>query len=169
MISPDISQILVSIVTCIVFAAMGCAMLKLSEMEAGSYLATAITILTAAGFVINAAGDGSMSVVHLITFVVYLGILAFLHLTRNGQVLRWAGDIFIGSHAVYLLTNFMFVPIASLGVTIDKILYITNYKDIDLARPFDGLFHIHEAIWGSFIAVIAILPMIYLAVTRRKS
>lgn len=141
----------------------------MSEYAVGPYIGTVITIATTIGLAVNSLIDHSMSLVHFGTCAAYLVVLVILHLTRNEEALRWATDFYIASHAVYILTNFMFVPIASLGKTIDTILYITNYMDTDLALPFNGLIHIHEAVWGSFIAILGVLPIIYLAITRRKS
>jgi len=162
-------SIMANIIVCVVIAASGCAWLKLSETSISPYIATVICGLTVIGLIINSLIDNSMSIIHLITCVVYLAILAFLHITKSKEYLLWASDVYICAHPVYLLANFMFVPISKLGKTVESFLYITRYKDMDLALPFDGLLHIHEAVWGSFIAVLAILPMIYFAMTRRKS
>ncbi|SCW30238.1 hypothetical protein SAMN02910456_00401 [Ruminococcaceae bacterium YRB3002] len=165
----DTNGITVVLAVCLVMTAGGCLLIKLSETSWGHYIPTVILILTGIGYVINSFEDHDMSLTTMIVFAITLVLVALIHITRNDEYLLWAGDAFICSHAVYLLTNFMFVPLAGLGNVIGKILYITNYKDKNLAAPFDGLFGVPAAVWGSFIAIIAILPMIYLTFTRRKS
>ena len=148
---------------------LGCLLIKLSELSWSQFIPTVLLILTAVGYVINSIIDHDMSLTTMIVLAVALVLLALFHIAKGDEYLKWAGDMFICSHAVYILANFMFVPLASLGGVMDKILYITNYADTDLAAPFAGLFGVPEAVWGSFIAIISILPMIYLAFTRRKS
>lgn len=161
--------ILMKIIIFIVFTATGCFLFKLSDSSFGPFLGTTVILFTFAGYVANSFVDNDISLATVFVFASTLLILAILHLLRNDQILKWAGDFVIASHAVYLLTNFMFVPLSKLGETIGKILYITNYADTDLSYPFDGLIRIPAAVWGSFIALISLLPMVYLAMTRRKS
>lgn len=161
--------ITMKIIIFIVFTATGCFLIKLSDSSFGPFLGTVTILSTFIGYIVNSFVDNEISIYTLCVFAVVLVILAVLHFKRSDQILKWAGDFVIASHAVYLLTNFMFVPLSHLGDTIGKILYITNYADTDLSYPFDGLIRIPAAVWGSFIAIISLLPMIYLAMTRRKS
>ena len=165
----DTSTAGVSIVVCIVFVALGVILLQVSDTTFAPFLGTLLFLITAIGYVINSIIDHNMSMVTVIVFVISAVVLAFFHITRDDKSLVWAGDIFIGAHAVYILTNFMFVPISKLGKTIDKILYSTNYQDKDLTTGFDGFLRIPGVVWGSFLAIISILPLVYLALTRRKS
>lgn len=165
----DPATLWMRIVILIVFAVIGSVMIKLCETAIGPYIGTVLCILTLTGYIINSVMDHEMSIVVCAVFAVSLAILAFLHLTRNNEWLVWASDAFVLSHPVYILANMFFVPIAMTGETVDKILYITNYKDLNLARPFDGIIGIPAAVWGPFLAVLAVLPIAYFALTRRKS
>lgn len=159
----------VNIAVCIVFVALGVVLLKLSDTTFAPFLGSLLLLISAIAYIINSIIDHNMTLVTVIVFVAAAVVLVFFHITRDEKLLVWAGDIFICSHAVYILTNFMFVPISKLGKTIDKILYITNYQDKDLTTGFDGFLRIPGVVWGSFLAVISILPLVYLAFTRRKS
>ena len=165
----DNNSVWVSLVIIAVMIAAGCLLIKLTETHFAPYLAALLVILTAIGYIINSIIDNDMSVVCMATLGGYLLVTAIFHLTKNEGLLAWAGDMFVFSHAVYVIANMMCVPLSKLGDTAGRIFYIANYKDVDLAAPFDGLLKLPAAVWGSFIAIAALLPMAYLALTRRKA
>ena len=165
----DPATLWMRIVIVIVFAAAGSVLIKLSETAIGPYIGTVLCILTLTGYIINSVMDHEMSIVVCAVFAVCLAVLAFLHLTRNNECLKWASDTFVISHPVYILANLLFVPVAMTNETVDKVLYITNYMDLNLAKPFDGIIGIPAAVWGPFLAILAVLPVAYFALTRRKS
>ena len=162
-------SITVNLTICVVMVVLGCLFIKLSETHFAPYIATTVCILTAVGYIINCIIDKDMSVICLITFAVSLGLLGIFHVTGKDTLLMWGSDMFIFSHAVYIVANLMLIPISRLGETAKKILYITNYADADLSAPLDGVIKMPAAVWGSFITIIALIPMVYLALTRRKA
>jgi len=165
----DNHSVWVSLIVVIVMIAVGCLLIKITETHFAPYLASLLTILTTIGYIINSLIDKEMSMVCMATLGSFLAVIGILHLARKEDLLMWAGDIYVFSHAVYVIANMMCVPIARLGETAGKILYITNYTDTELSSPFAGVFKLPEAVWGSFLAIAAILPMAYLALTRRKA
>ena len=169
MFGADNNSVWVSIVIVIVMAAAGCLLIKITETHFAPYLASVLTVLTAVGFIINSIIDKDMSVICMAALGSYLAVIAILHLAHKDDLLVWLGDMYVFSHAVYVICNMMCIPLSKLGDTMSRILYITNYKDTDLSAPFDGLIRLPGSVWGSFIAVIALIPFIYFALTRRKA
>lgn len=95
-----------------------------------------------------------------------VGLIFYIIKYENG--LKWVTDVYTYSLAVALVNALLFVPIAKLNGTIDKILYITNYNDLNITSSFAGLAGIPEVVWGLFLTAFAVLPVIYLATVGRR-
>jgi len=169
LLGADNNSVWVSLVIVIVMTAAGCLLIKITETHFAPYLASVLTVLITVGYIINSIIDKDMSVICMAALGSYLAVIAIMHLAHKDDLLVWISDMYVFSHAVYVICNMMCIPLSRLGDTMSKILYITNYKDTDLAAPFDGLFSLPGSVWGSFIAVIAVIPFVYFALTRRKA
>ena len=91
-----------------------------------------------------------------------------LYVFRLRFILNWIAEVYIFSLPVALITATLFEPIARLGDTVRKILYITRYNEMDVITPFDGLAGIPGIAWGIVFSVLAILPVLYFATQKKK-
>ena len=158
-----------TIVVTIIMVIAACLLIKISETKFSTYIATVMTVLTGTGYIINSIIDHDMDLKLLVTTAVLLLVLALFHIFRMDQFLKTAGDIYICAHIVYVVTNLILVPVSKLAPFLEKVLYITRYRDTDLSLPFAGTLSIPQAVWGAFIAIIALIPVTYLMFTRRRA
>ncbi len=91
-----------------------------------------------------------------------------LYLTKFEKGLKWYTDVYTYSLAIALINSLLFVPLSKLNGIVDKILYITNYNDINITAAFSGLAGIPEIVWGLFLTAFAVLPIIYRATSNRR-
>ena len=141
---------------------------KLASTKIGTYIPCAIStgaiVLLLIKFLVNSSVDFSDAVCLAIPAV----LAVIFYLTKFEKGLKWFTDVYTYSIAVALLNSLIFVPLAKLNGVLDKILYITNYNDLDITGSFSGLAGIPEIVWGLFLAAFAILPIIYLATSSRR-
>ena len=158
-----------TVIITVIMVIVACLLIKISETKYSIYTATVMTVLVGIGYIINSIIDHDMDLKLLVTTAVMLLILAAFHIFRMDQFLKTAGDIYICAHIVYLVTNLMLVPVSKLAPFLEKVLYITKYRDTDLSLPLAGTLSIPQAVWGAFIAIIALIPVTYLMFTRRRA
>jgi len=158
-----------TVVITVIMVIVSCLLIKISETKYSIYIATAMTILTGIGYIINSIIDHDMDLKLLVTTALMLLVLAVFHIFHMDQFLKTAGDVYICAHIVYLVTNLMLVPVSKLAPFLEKVLYITRYRDTDLSLPLAGTLSIPQAVWGAFIAIIALIPTAYLMLTRRRA
>ena len=91
-----------------------------------------------------------------------------LYLMKFEKGLKWYTDVYTYSLGIALINSLLFVPLAKLNGIVDKILYITNYNDINITAPFAGLAGIPEIVWGLFLTAFAVLPIIYFATSNKR-
>ena len=90
------------------------------------------------------------------------------YLTKFEKGLKWYTDVYTYSLSIALINSLLFVPVAKLNGIVDKILYITNYNDINITAPFAGHAGIPEFVWGLFLTAFAVLPIIYFATSNKR-
>ena len=52
---------------------------------------------------------------------------------------------------------------------LDKILYITRYNGLQITGPFAGIAGLPELVWGIFFAIVAAVPIVFLATQKGKA
>ena len=143
-------------------------MQKLSQTRFSSYMPCAVSVIYIAMLIVRSLVKHSVDYREAICLAVPAVIGVILYLTRFEKGLIWFTDIYTYSPAVALLNALVFVPLARLNGVVDKILYITNYNDLNITESFSGLAGIPELVWGLFLAAFAAFPVIYLAASGRR-
>ena len=141
---------------------------KLSQTKLGAYIPCAISVIYISMLIARSLMKHSVDYKEAICLAIPAVIGVILYLARFEKGLTWFTDIYTYSPAIALLNALVFVPLAKLNGFVDKILYITNYNDLDITGSFSGLAGIPELVWGLFLAAFAVFPIIYLATSGRR-
>ena len=164
----EAGQMVTSIALYLIVFAVIVLMQKLSASKAGVYMPCAISVIFIVLLVIKSIADSSVAISDAICLAIPAVCSIILYLTKREKGLRWFADIYTYSLAIALLNSLVFVPLSKLNAVVDKILYITNYNDIDITASFAGLAGIPELVWGLFLAAFAGIPIIYLSTSGRR-
>ena len=160
--------IVMSLVLYIVVTLVIVLMQKVSKTKFGIYLPCAISTFMIVLLVFKSIVNSTVDVGDAICLAIPAGCCVALYLLKKEKGLKWITDIYTYSLAIALVNALVFVPIAKMGTTAAKILYITKYNDIDITSGFAGLAGIPELVWGLFLTAFAVLPIIYLATIGRR-
>ena len=140
----------------------------ISHSKLSAFMPCAISTAFIAMLVVKSIHNQRVDAREAICLAIPAAVAIAFYLLKFEKGLKWFTDIYTYSLAVALLNALFFVPIAKINGTLDKILYITNYNNINITGSFKDLAGIPEAVWGFFITAFAALPIIYLAVTGRR-
>lgn len=162
---PDIA---VSLIVVFVFTVCTVLLQRIAKSEAAPFIPGIIAVTTLVGFIARTAYHLQVDVGRAAALIIPVVILAVLYLFRLKTVLIWIAEVYIFSLPIALVTATLFEPIARLGDTVRKILYITRYNEMDVVTPFDGLAGIPGIAWGVFFTVLAVLPVIFFATQKKK-
>ena len=143
-------------------------MQKLSSTKLGVFIPCLITVVFIAMLLVKNFHNMTVAYSDAICLGIPASVGIIFYITKFEKGLKWVTDVYTYSLAVALVNALLFVPIAKLNGTLDKILYITNYNDIDITSSFAGLAGIPEVVWGLFLTAFAVLPIIYLAFSGRR-
>lgn len=163
-----IPPVVISLVVVILFTVCTVILQKLSKTDAVPFIPGAIAVLTLIVFIQRTADKLQVDVGRAAALIIPVVILAVLYVFRLRFILTWIAEAYIFSLPVALLTAALFEPIARLGETVRKILYITRYNEMDVITPFDGLAGIPSIAWGIVFSVLAVLPVLYFATQKKK-
>ena len=161
-------EILTSVVLYLAVVAVIILMQKLSQTRLCSYLPCAISILFIVILVIRSLVKHTVDYGDAICLAIPAAVGIVFYLTRFEKGLLWFTSVYTYTPAVALLNALLFVPLSRLNGVLDKILYITNYNDLDITRSLGGLAGIPELVWGLFLTAFAVFPVIYLATSNRR-
>ena len=161
-------DIITSVVLYLAAVAVIILMQKLSQTKLCSYMPCAIAALFIAILVIRSIRKQSVDYGEAICLAIPAAVCIVFYLTRFEKGLLWFTSVYTYTPAVALLNALLFVPLARLNGVLDKILYITNYNDLDITRSLGGLAGIPELVWGLFLTAFAVFPVIYLATSNRR-
>ena len=140
----------------------------ISQSKLGTFMPCAISTVFIAMLVIKSIHKQHVDVTEAICLAIPAMVAIALYLLKLDKGLKWFTDVYTYSLAIALLNALFFVPLAKLNGTLDKILYITNYNNINITESFKDLAGIPEIVWGFFLTAFASLPVIYLAMTGRR-
>ena len=143
-------------------------MQKLSQTKLCSYIPCAVATLFIVILVVRSLVKHSVDYGDAISLAIPAAVAVVFYLTRFEKGLRWFTDVYTYSAAVALINSLIFVPLSRLNGVVDKLLYITNYNDLNITGSFNGLAGIPELVWGLFLAAFAVFPVIYFATSNRR-
>ena len=161
-------SILASIIMYVVVAASIILLQLLSQSKLRNFMPCILSAGCIAMLVIRGIFRSYVDYVEAISLALPAIAAIIFYLTKFEKGLKWFTDVYIYSLAIALINSLMFVPLAKLNGVVDKILYITNYNDINITAPFAGLAGIPELVWGLFLTAFAVIPIIYLATSNRR-
>ncbi len=161
-------DVITSLVLYLSIVAVVILMQKLSQTRVSSYMSCAIAVLFIILLVVRSLVKHSVDYGETISLAIPAAVCIVFYITRFEKGLKWFTDVYTYSLAVALLNALLFVPLSRLNGVVDKILYITNYNDLDITRSFGGLAGIPELVWGLFFTAFAVFPVIYLATSNRR-
>ena len=143
-------------------------MQKLSRTKISIYMPCAISVIFIAILVARSIVRHSVDYKDSICLAIPAIVGLVFYLIKFETGLKWFTDIYTYSLAIALLNALLFVPLSRLNGVVDKILYITNYNDINITGSLGGLAGIPELVWGLFFTAFAVFPVIYLATSGRR-
>ncbi|MBR3247567.1 MAG: hypothetical protein IKG03_04140 [Clostridiales bacterium] len=164
--APDI---ITSLVLYLVTAGVILLMQKVSRTKFGIYMPCVIATVFIAVFAGRSLAKHSVDYKDAICLALPAIAGIILYLMRSEKGLKWFTDIYTYSLAIALLNALLFVPLSRLNSIVDKLLYITNYNDLNITWSFGGLAGIPELVWGLFFTAFAVFPIIYLATSSRRN
>ncbi|MBO4460654.1 MAG: hypothetical protein J5715_09790 [Clostridiales bacterium] len=160
------------IVSCILMTVLICLLtlilLKISGTRFVIFIPCAIAAACLGGFTVWGFVKGEVYVPEACALAVPVIILIALYLLKLDKILVWVADIYIFSLPVALITYLITYPLSRAFPAAEKFLYINRNCDVDLTYPFEGLAGIPGFVFGIFLFVIVSLPVIYLAMGKRK-
>lgn len=161
-------DIIISLVLYLAVIGVIVLMQKLSRTRFDIYMPCAISTISILVLVVRSIVSHSINYFDVVCLAVpaITGIVFYLIKFEKG--LEWYTDIYIYSLAIALLNSLLFVPLSKLNGFVDKILYITNYNDLNITGSFKDLAGIPELVWGMFFTAFAVFPIIYLATSSRR-
>ena len=161
-------SIIRALILYVVVASAVILMQMISHSKLSVFMPCAISTAFIAMLVVKSIHNQRVDAREAICLAIPAAIAIAFYLLKFEKGLKWFTDIYTYSLAVALLNALFFVPLAKINGTLDKILYITNYNNINITGSFKDLAGIPEAVWGFFLTAFAALPIIYLAVTGRR-
>ena len=161
-------EILVSVVLYLASVGVIVLLQKISQTKFGICMPCVIATVFIAMLVAKSLAKRSVDYKDVICLAIPAIVGIIFYLTKFDKGLQWFTDIYTYSMAVALLNSLFFVPLSRLNGVLDKILYITNYNDLNITGSFSGLAGIPELVWGMFFTAFAVFPVIYLATSSRR-
>ena len=144
-------------------------MQKMINTRAESYIPCFVAIISAAAFCFKSVTDGHINLKKGIALAVSVAIVTLLYIIKKEALLKWAAAVYTYSISTAMLTSLVFVPLSKMNGTLNKILYITKYNGIHITGAFAGIAGLPELVWGLFFAIIAALPIVFLATQKGKA
>lgn len=142
------------------------ATLLLSKSRIAVYIPSIYFLTISLAYFIGCVVNSDYDIRIIISLSVMLVIIALFHALRFETGLIWLGDVCAYTPAVFIVTGLVFIPLRSLVGSFGKVFYITRYQNVNLALPFDGFLHLPQIVWGVFLAIVIMLPIIYFSFSR---
>lgn len=161
-------SILVALITYVVVVAAIVLLQLLSQTKLRNFMPCILSAGCIAMLVIRGIFRSYVDYGEAISLAVPAIAAIIFYLTKFEKGLKWYTDVYTYSLSIALINSLLFVPVAKLNGIVDKILYITNYNDINITAPFAGLAGIPEFVWGLFLTAFAVLPIIYFATSNKR-
>lgn len=161
-------ELLVSIVLYLAVVGIIVLLQKISQTKFGICMPCVIATVFIAMLVAKSLAKRSVDYKDVICLAIPAVVGIIMYLTKFDKGLQWFTDAYTYSLAVALLNALVFVPLSRLNGIVDKILFITNYNDLNITGSFGGLAGIPELVWGLFFVAFAVFPVVYLATSSRR-
>ncbi len=150
-----------AIILFIVFTLAFIGLKRLSDTDLVIYIPLVFMVFSVAIYIQRCLDKTEIYARDAIALLITAVVLAVLYILKFKKALIWCADLYIYSFPVAIICAAFFVPLAKIGGVMSKILYITRYNEIDLTGSLAGAFGIPELVWGIFMFVIVMLPVIY--------
>ena len=157
------------LVTSAVILLLTVGLLLLSKTDFGKYVAPIAVSIDLLVFLIGCLLNKNINVKMAIVLIVSVVIVLLIYILKLETVWVWLSDAFILSFPVFLVSSWLFVPIAKISTKVGKFFFIAFKSTEDYAAAFKGLFSIPKIVWGIFFAVLLMLPVLYFIPERRKA
>ena len=159
--SLKLPEIVVPVIIFILFTLGFIGLKMLSGTEFVIYIPLAFALFSVAVYIQRCLSKTQIYSVDAIALTVTVVLLLAFYILKLRKALVWCADFYIYSFPVSVICAALFVPIANFGEVIRKILYITRHNEIDFTGSFDGLFGIPALVWGIFMFILVMLPVVY--------
>ncbi len=144
-------------------------MQKLINTKAETFMPCVIAIGSALAFCLKSFTDGRIDLKKGILLAIALAVVMLFYIFKSESLLKWAAVVYTYSISTALLNALVFVPLSKMNGVLGKILYITRYNGLHITGPFAGIAGLPELVWGLFFAIVAALPIIFLATQKGKA
>ena len=144
-------------------------MQKLINTKVETFMPCVIAIGSALAFCLKSVTDGRIDLKKGILLAIALAVVMIFYIMKSETLLKWTAAIYTYSISTALLNALVFVPLSKMNGVLGKILYITRYNGLHITGAFAGIAGLPELVWGLFFAVIAALPIIFLATQKGKA
>ena len=161
-------SILASLITYVVVVAAIILLQLLSQTKIRNFMPCILSAGCIAMLVVRGIFRSYVDYVEAICLAIPAVVAIILYLTKFEKGIKWYTDVYTYSLVIALINSLLFVPLSKLNGLVDKILYITNYNDINITGSLSGLAGIPELVWGLFFTAFAVFPVIYLATSGRR-
>lgn len=161
---PRISSLIVSLV----IVAITILLLKVSSTSASNYYGPVFASISLFVFLIRSLIAKSIDFKMATVLIVSVALIVVIMLLKNERIWIWLSDIYIFSFPMFLISAWVFKPIANLSAKASKYMFISFRSEVDFASSFKGLLTLPGIIWGLFFTILYMLPVLYFVVGRRK-
>ena len=142
---------------------------RLKNARAETLMPLVIAIGRAIAFCLKSFTDGRIDLKKGILLAIALAVVMLFYIFKSESLLKWAAAVYTYSISTALLNALVFVPLSKMNGVLGKILYITRYNGLHITGPFAGIAGLPEFVWGLFFAIVAALPIIFLATQKGKA
>lgn len=149
------------IVTCIIWSVLSVMLLLLTKTRLVTAIAPIALQLTILVFISSIFKNQVFDIKQMVIYLALLILVSVLFALKMRTVLIWLADVYIFSFPMLMITG-LFLK------NFDKLKFITGKQSINLIPGFNGVFGINGIIWGLFLIVLVLLPVIYNIPGRQK-
>lgn len=141
-----------------VFCVLMLLLTKTNFVTAIAPVAIQITIIL---FVLSIVKNSIFDVKRMSAYLVLLAVISLIFALKRRTILIWLSDFYVFSLPVFLISGFFLKNFKAMR-------FITGKQTENLISLFDGKFGISGILWGLFITILILLPIIYNIPGRQK-
>ena len=156
------------IIMSVFFGVNAIILIKLSSLKRGIFIGVFLFCLAFTAFLTTCLVEGRIRTGALIVFCVFSIAFILASIFKIESFFIWITDAFLLSFPVFLLFSWILDHIAQMSERASKILFVCRKSTTDLALPFKGFLTAPALVWGVFIFILSVLPVIYFIPGRRK-
>lgn len=144
-------------------------MQKLINTKVETFIPCVVAIVSSLAFCLKSVTDGRLDLGKGILLAIALAVVMLFYIFKSESLLKWAAAVYTYSISTALLNALVFVPLSKMNGVLGKILYITRYNGVHITGAFSGIAGLPELVWGLFFAILAALPIVFLATQKGKA